>query len=179
MVCGSAPILKLFVAVGRAGSAHMREPVENGHVVFRDIVVDTDETTVSMSGPCGKLDMMRIPPPSKSGMIVTKLATFADTSKSDERPSRVKSTVAKSEGVKRDMSRRHSVASVLRTDREIRSDLPYDRYSVINSEIRRYIFKLTHALEREFPPCAFRHSPLILFSSSLPNLWIFPGVLAA
>ena len=127
--------MKLFVAVGRARSAHMREPIENGHVVFRDIVVDPDETAVSMSGPCGELDTMRILPPSESGMIVTKLATFADTSKSDERPSRVKSTATKREGVRRDMSRRHSVANVLRTDKEIRSDLPYDRCSMNNSKI--------------------------------------------
>ena len=81
----------------------------------------------------------------------------------------------RSEGVRSEMSRRHSVARALNIDKEMRRELgDQSSWDVRPSQMAR-----THARKRGLFECAFRHSTLILFSSSLLNLLIFPGLLAA
>jgi hypothetical protein len=88
---------------------------------------------------------------------MNKLAALAETSMSEGKVDSTVSTEARSEEVRRRISRRHSVARALNIDNEMRRE----------------------ARERRLFERAFRPSDLILFWSSSPNFWIFPGLLAA
>lgn len=82
-------------------------------------------------------------------------------------------TEARSEEVRREISRRHSVARALNIDSEMRREL---KTNVEQSDASSNV--MTHARERGCE-WAFRLSDLILFWSSSLSFWSFPGLLAA
>ena len=84
------------------------------------------------------------------------------------------STEARSEEVRSEISRRHSVARALNMDNEMRRELRIK----VNENICQFD-GMTDDRKRGLFESAFRPSNLILFWSSLPNLLIFPGLLAA
>ena len=86
------------------------------------------------------------------------MAALAETSISEGKVDSTMSTEARSEGARREISRRHSVARALNMDSEIRRDLRTNG----NENIRR-LEVMTYDRERGLFESAFRPSNLILF----------------
>jgi hypothetical protein len=84
------------------------------------------------------------------------------------------STEARSEEVRSEISRRHSVARALNMDNEMRRELRMN----VDDNICQFEV-MTYDRERGLLERALRPSNLILFWSSLLNFCIFPGLLAA
>jgi len=85
--------------------------------------------------------------PSRYSSRRTTLAVRAVTSRSEDRAVRVTLTEARREGVRRDTSRRHSVAKARNIDRLMSKDLHIS--NINNVEITT--LEAAHALARVFP----------------------------
>ena len=106
---------------------------------------------VCVCSPCSELSVSEVilAKVIDISVTLTTLAALADTSKSEGRAPTVISTVETSDGDKREMSRRHSVAKALNIAKEIKRALQV----IMNISDMHYLTRLrqAYALERVFP----------------------------